>query len=246
MISRSTLVYTSVLFLISAVAADSIPSYIHLCQRNGPDIEKCLFDNFEILRSHLGKGIPEMKIPALDPLFLAETTLEQSNFRASFLNASVYNATQYKVKAVNFDFEKPTLTFVINFPVLNILADYTIGGRILILELRGEGTATADITDLTATAQMNGFRKVKNNKNYFIFDNNTIDLDIGNIRFNFNNLFGKNEQLTKTTNQIINDNSKDFLQELLPLVKEVVASFVFPFASHVFKTFSLEELFPEN
>lgn len=50
-------------------------SYIKICNRKDPDINNCVLNSIEQLRSKLKTGIPELEVPAMEPLTLKHIRL---------------------------------------------------------------------------------------------------------------------------------------------------------------------------
>lgn len=53
----------------------SIASYIKVCSRKDPEINKCVFNSIEQLRDKLTTGIPELSVPSIEPLTLKHVHL---------------------------------------------------------------------------------------------------------------------------------------------------------------------------
>lgn len=53
----------------------SIASYIKVCNRRDPEINKCVFNSIEQLRDKLVTGIPELSVPPIEPLILKHIRL---------------------------------------------------------------------------------------------------------------------------------------------------------------------------
>lgn len=84
----------------------------------------------------------------------------------------------------------------------------------------------------------------KNNKEYIDFRDNSIKIQVGKAKFYFENLINANEELSKATNQVINENIDDIILELKPIIEDTIGSIVFSVTKRVFKNFSIDELFP--
>jgi len=52
-----------------------IASYIKVCSRKDPEINKCVFNSMEQLRDKLITGIPELNVPPVEPLILKHIRL---------------------------------------------------------------------------------------------------------------------------------------------------------------------------
>lgn len=197
------------------------------------------------MRPKLAKGIPEMGIPPMEPLVVPQATLDTgSAFKAEFKNIQVYHDTEFTFDDFLIDFDKNKIEFPIFFPKMRLVSDYKISGRLLILDLNGSGKADGNLTDIKAVAYLNGKRVTKNGKEHMNFDDNRISIDIGSGVFQFDDLFQNNPELTKTTNEVINQNIHEIIKELKPLLEDTIGSIVFSITTRIFKRYPLDTLFP--
>lgn len=102
----------------------------------------------EDVRPHLANGIKEMGIPPLEPLVIPEANLDSgSSFNGKFKNIQVYYASEFVIKNFHINLDKNEVKFPIYFPRLRLKSDYTIRGRLLILDLNGNGTADGNLSN---------------------------------------------------------------------------------------------------
>lgn len=223
--------------------ARKLPDYIKLCRRNDPNISACLKENAEILRPYLADGIPELKVPRLNPLNIPAIVISLNNFSANFTNINITGVVDYVVNDLSIDIDNNKMNVDVFLPNLHLEANYEVEGKILILELRGGGFSIGDIT-VEAKVEANGVRETRKGKIYLNFNERKLDFNVTKAKLVYENLFPNNKQLTDATNKIINDNVQEFLGELKPLLEEVIGAFAFNIIQSVFRQFSLEELFP--
>lgn len=208
-------------------------------------MKECILNTVNEIRPKLAKGIPEMAIPPMEPLVVPQASLDTgSTFKAEFKNTQVYHCTEFTFDDFLIDFDKNKIEFPIYFPKLRLISDYQISGRLLILDLNGSGKGDGNLTDIKAIAYLNGKRQTKNGKEHIIFDDNRITIDIGSGFFQFDDLFHNNPELTRTTNNVINQNIKEIINELKPLLEDTIGTIVFSVATRVFKRYPLDTLFP--
>lgn len=99
---------------------------------------------------------------------------------------------------------------------------------------------------MKVTATLKGKRETIKGKEHANFDKIDIDLEIPKAVLYFDNLFENNEELTRATNQAINDNIKEILVELKPVVSKTVGDIVLSLVGSLFRRYSVDELFPES
>nr|CAH7720599.1 unnamed protein product [Callosobruchus chinensis] len=217
--------------VITSVTRDIVfASFIEVCHRNDPQINSCLQRNTELIRPRLKNGIPEMHIPSFNPLVISQATLNGGvNFEATFNNVR----------------EKFRFEIDIHFDRLRITSDYKINGRLLVLQLNGEGPADGNYTNVKAHLTTDGEHYQKNGKDHVRFVDKKIDLSIGNSQLYFGHILGDNEELNVQTNRIINENSQEIIKELTPVITKVIGEFVFGIVNSIFERYSYDDLFPQ-
>ncbi|CAG9768263.1 unnamed protein product [Ceutorhynchus assimilis] len=234
-----------VLILFGCGDAKELPSYLKLCQRRDPQLHQCIMDNVQILKPKMKPGIPELYIPPLNPLVIPEATLNSgSSFRATFKDIQLYNAHEFNLQSFDVDLDKYHIDLKILFPLLRIKSLYSFNGRLLILNLNGKGPADGNYTNVQVGLSLNGKVFKKNNKEYVSWEKEKIDINIEKINLLFERLFGDNTELNDQTNKVINNNIDGIVEELQPVIQEVVSGFVFSLVNRLFSRFSLNELFP--
>lgn len=80
---------------------------------------------------------------------------------------------------------------------------------------------------------------------YIIFDNVDVVLHVDDAEMYFENIFENNEELTRSTNKAINDNIREILVEMTPVIRKTVGEIVLSLVGSLFRRYSVEELFPE-
>lgn len=89
-----------------------------------------------------------------------------------------------------------------------------------------------------------GKHYTRDGKDFVKLGNYKIDVDLGKPHLQFDNIFGDNEELNDQTNKTFNENITELIEELKPLIIEVISQFVFGIESRVFDRYSFDELFP--
>nr|CAI5829277.1 unnamed protein product [Callosobruchus analis] len=216
--------------LIGIVNARKLPTYIQVCHRDDPNVAECLVKNVEALRPKFSQGIPEMSIPSMNPLEIPAASLNTGgNFKADFANLKIYGADKFQMKKVYLILkDKPHFELDLYFDNLRVIADYKMDGKILVLKLNGHGRMDANFTDVTAHSSTDGKHYEKNGKTHLTFVNPEVsDLVVKKAHFQFDNIFGDNEQLNVQTNQVLNDSAEELIKELSPVITSVARDIVY-------------------
>ncbi|VVC38449.1 Haemolymph juvenile hormone binding [Cinara cedri] len=226
-----------------------MPSFIKPCKRDDPNINECLKKIFETLRPFTSKGMPEMQILPLDPMSVPSVTLNQGqgsvNFTALFTNLKGYGAKNYQVQKIIADLKKKSMEIDLYFPSFRIESKYEVNGQILLLPIKGNGKFVGNFTNIQTKVKIGlEYLEKKNNKTFIEIKENKVSLIIGAVKLRFNNLFNGNKELGDQTNRFINENWRDLMQEIKPLLEDTVATIVMGIFKPLLINFSMDDLFP--
>lgn len=79
-----------------------LADYIHICQAGDANLAKCIISSVDELRAQLKTGIPELDVPALEPLPLDQIQLKRgpTNARidANITELKVWGPSDFQIK----------------------------------------------------------------------------------------------------------------------------------------------------
>lgn len=224
-----------------------IPSYIHICKRNDPNVEDCIINSIEKIRGKLRVGIPELEVPGLEPLVIPELVIQRgTRFTATGTNIVVRGASNFKITKLKVDIPNNIFRFGIKIPALRINSKYSVNAKILSVPIKGQGDVTANATDCIGDVILKAKRVQRDGGIYLEFTDIDLNLRIDNYAIRFENLFDGNKELGDAVNSSLNQNKQEFMQALKPYVEEVIESIFLDIANKITKNFTLDELFPEK
>ncbi|PSN50094.1 hypothetical protein C0J52_04719, partial [Blattella germanica] len=174
--------------------------YIHVCKRNDPDLDNCIINSVESLRPRLLNGMPELGVPALEPLRLPVFYVAKgAGIEAVGKDIDVGGPGNFKIKKLkcNFDDDKLEVKIGVDLPFLTFDGQYEISGRILLLPIKGKGPVHANATDCKADVVLKAQIVKKKDGKYIYFHAMDIDLDIGSYKVKLENLFNGDKILGK-------------------------------------------------
>jgi len=92
LLSNNIDVYVCSMFIKNVDGFFLSASQIQPCNRTDPHLHQCVQKNIEILKPALKKGVPELFVPALDPLIIPPTCVNEADqvkvtFTVSFLKS---------------------------------------------------------------------------------------------------------------------------------------------------------------
>ncbi|XP_020288987.1 uncharacterized protein LOC109857251 isoform X2 [Pseudomyrmex gracilis] len=238
--------------VLFGMASATLPSYIKVCSRKDPDINNCIVNSVDQLRKKLATGLKELNVPAIEPLYLPHVYLTRGSgsrsnkFDVNITDLQVFHIPEFQVIWFKADPEKLKFEFQLLFPKLDFQGKYKINASFLLLKLIGEGNLNGTFNDYKASFILKGQKVVQNNITYAHFTKFKINIISANkTRIFFDNLFNGNAVLGAASNDLLNNNSDLFLQELNPALETEVTKIFSDIASKISSSFTYDELFPD-
>lgn len=101
------------------------------------------------IRNHFNSGIPEFDLPPMDPLVVPEISLDSDDsFKASFKNVKIYHLNELKIEDISVNWNDNVVKIKLQLPHLRMTSDYSLQGKILFLQLQGEGKADGNFSNI--------------------------------------------------------------------------------------------------
>lgn len=224
-----------------------IPSYIQICNQSDPKLGVCIRKSVNALKPYLIKGIPELDVPPLDPLFVPMIAIDQTGgiqVAASFHNISIYGAGDFRLRNIRTEMESNKMRIKLWYPQLSLAATYDIRGQLLMLPIAGQGACWGNFTDIDGTVSVQLERIMKNGQEHFKTKFMKIEFNIGGATSHLYNLFnGADPELGKSVNQFINENWKIVTAEIRPSLEETIAKMIAEISDRFFDAFPINKLF---
>lgn len=108
-------------------------SYIHVCGRLDPNIDQCIINSVNSLKEELCNGIPELKVPPIEPLIIDKIAMTETNNNKIYLKDLVVNGLcDFDITSFHLDLEKNSFDIDISFKHIHINATYDFDVRILV------------------------------------------------------------------------------------------------------------------
>lgn len=81
-----------------------VAEYILPCSRSDPALDACIKRSFNHLRPYLARGLPELGVPAVEPLLIERLVMENAagpvRVTAAFTNITVVGPSNYTVTKI--------------------------------------------------------------------------------------------------------------------------------------------------
>ncbi|XP_076238614.1 circadian clock-controlled protein daywake [Calliopsis andreniformis] len=146
----------------AGAAVAELPPGVQPCPRTN-DLQqygRCVMKQLRAITPYLAKGIPSLKLPALDPLFLPSLTvdrnLEALKIKANMSQIRVHGATNFVINDLKANPNDLTVTITVQLPHIHVNGDYDVQGRLLLLPLNGAGSFKGNFTNTEALVNAQG------------------------------------------------------------------------------------------
>ncbi|CAG9835469.1 unnamed protein product [Diabrotica balteata] len=156
------------------------------CRKSNPDFEKCFTKTLTTFLPVVMNGVPDLGIPALDPLKLPELAIQQNIAGFGEISGKFTDLKLEGFKGVVFDQMKvdPVNLYgaiKLTIPSIHIETDYNIDGRIMHLVINNEGHFIGNFSDIKMSMKISltTFKK-EDGMEYFKINKLTQNIKIGN------------------------------------------------------------------
>jgi len=234
--------------VVVTLSSAAIPEYIHICKADDPNIVPCINNSVNLLRPRLKTGIPELDVPPMEPLMLNEIKLKRGPSGAAIdcniTNLKVWGAASFVITEMKPEVRKNKFTFKLWLPRLHFKGHYELDMNILLINVKGKGPIEGDFINYGSEVVMKGRKIMKNNEEYLKFDRIRLRLVIGKTKIHLDNLFNNDPILTQVSNEVINENSDVFINEIKPALEYSLGEKFTDIANKITLRFTYKELFP--
>ncbi|KAK9503719.1 hypothetical protein O3M35_010221 [Rhynocoris fuscipes] len=249
----TNLIFTICLgFTINLVESKKLPDYIPTCKRSDPKFDQCVLNAIEVSRPYLIKGIPKIRVPALEPLEIPQLDInrDQPNLKVKALlkNIKINGASAFKVTKLRCDPNALNVEMTIQLPFTTVTCDYDVDGRLLVVPLVGKGVFRGNFTDIVADVKATGeIISSKKGVKYIAIKTVRTKVKVGDqvVRFVNTDNNRNNDLITQTAANFINQNRRQVLEIVLPIAEETADAIVKSMGNNVLRSIPYNELLPQ-
>uniref|UniRef100_T1PFS3 Hemolymph juvenile hormone binding protein (JHBP) n=1 Tax=Musca domestica TaxID=7370 RepID=T1PFS3_MUSDO len=206
----------------------------------------------EVLQKY-SNGNPDFGMPKISGLQLKNITVARASSKSPIqLNFKFIQLTSQGledsiiVNTSGWTKTPKNLEANLILPKLVINGDYETDGRILLLALDGKGTGYFEMTDNQVNIKVKVvLEKRSDGKNYIRIIKIKAVMIPKNLFIKMDNLVKGSPELSKTINDVINDNWSDVWQELAPGINNALAQIIESLAAPVFDKLSYDDFYVE-
>ncbi|XP_075147655.1 circadian clock-controlled protein daywake-like [Haematobia irritans] len=214
--------------LISSVWIDESVALSSLtpCKLQDPNNGDCLRELWQNILVKGIKDVPGVKWISIDPYKIkkAHVTVDtpiialDMNFNKIVITGLI-NAKIHEVSVKNGNSFHMSLTV----PKIDLKTEYSLKGRALVLSIDGKGPAHIEMRDIHMEFDVDTKRTKKDSEDFFEVQSLKTNVKhVGNMHFHFGKLFGDNEQLTNSANEVFNQNWAQLIDIMRPILSESI------------------------
>ncbi|XP_016952629.1 protein takeout [Drosophila biarmipes] len=227
-----------------------LPSFLKVCHRDSPDLNTCARESYEALRPRLMEGIPELYIPAMEPLIVPQVKMDQDSgaiyLHSVYRNVKVTGISKHTVNELRLEPSKLKFIVSLTFPKLHLESDYSIKGKIMMMPLLGDGHCKVDLVNITMRTELIGQEYKKNGANYLKINNVKVKYELSDVHIHLDNLFNGDKALGDRMNEFLNENWKALAEEVRPLMTKALVDILRASVDKLFASFSYDDLVPKG
>ncbi|XP_034934978.1 uncharacterized protein [Chelonus insularis] len=243
---KSFVFWFNFIFLLPSVFTE-VPSYLPVCGRRNPKLDECILNSVKTVTPLLVRGIPELKVPPIEPLFLPEglSFYNLKDFSASTKNVKLSNLSAFEPSNFHADLDKKTITFKVHFDQVKTEGDYVVDAKILV-PIHGDGYITIDSYDINADVVLQ-YKLISTKKGQQLyFTGMTCKMKIADYKCNFTPYDKSSTTLADAINTVINSNRQEVLETFIPILEKAISTRVLEISNKICKNFTYDELFPDH
>lgn len=123
-------------------------STFKICHKSSPNLAQCVKESIELIRPNLKTGNfgNGFVIDPLEPLKIEDIIIERGNsFHVSLTNIKAIGAMNFKINKLRINVDNFRIDAIVDVPKIQAYGDYKLNMLLGVLNLRGEGTANANI-----------------------------------------------------------------------------------------------------
>ncbi|XP_077291389.1 circadian clock-controlled protein daywake-like [Arctopsyche grandis] len=239
--------FVTVFAIFLPVYSKVLPDYIQTCYRDDPNLNQCLKKEANRVVKQFTKGVPELGIVPTDPFALGTVDVIPEKSTSLYLkqeNTVMKGLRNSKIVDIRIDPYQKT-GYIRVTGNLTMKSNYVIGGRLLLFSINGNGDSTIKMTDFDVGINWNWDTFTgKDGQEYTQFKNFTSKYDYGDVKFKMTGLFNNDEVLGDAMNNLLNENSREVMNDLGGPIVNVVIKRMVKVINTLFSNVPYDELLP--
>ncbi|KAK9879079.1 hypothetical protein WA026_003893 [Henosepilachna vigintioctopunctata] len=220
-----------------------LPPFIKVCNFTSPDFAKCAVESGKAALPSILKGNRELDIPPFHPLKIPLVEFSSGSFRLNATDVVMDGYHNFNITDVKFDKEQQFLEIDSTSPLFELNFHINIDGKLGSLRIEGNGPTVIKLYNGTFAYKFNYKTHKENGKTFASYEKDEFVAKPAHVYIHIDNLFSGNKLLGDNMNKFLNENWPDILEELRPVVSEMVGSVTRRMLVNLFKETPLEDMF---
>ncbi|XP_062138698.1 circadian clock-controlled protein daywake-like [Drosophila sulfurigaster albostrigata] len=213
---------------VSSTRALELPSPLQRCQ---PEDQDCLIAQVQSYFQHFSQGIPELKVPSLDPLELGVVRALNNDpsgalsFNLVLTNTSLHllsKAQLTSIKGFTRDLSKPLkLTWILSAKNLEVHATYDVKGKIIMLPIVSKGHVVIRLNDVQTKSRVSAVPEKRDDGKYYLklTEHKSVS-KVGSGNFSMSNSTNINPALADSMLSVLNNDWEALSADIQPRITE--------------------------
>jgi len=172
------------LLATKAAAAANPADDLKECLQTNTVLDDCLREILVNMGSKYKAGVPELGLPAIDPLVMPEIELNLGNSKVKFEDIVANGLSRFTVKSVNYDKASNSIKLSMVFDNMESTGKYTV--TVL-------GTSSGPYNNSYSTIEVESVAKLAQKGNIVEVDNIDMKIAVGQIKVQLKCLFPKED-----------------------------------------------------
>jgi len=204
----------------------------------------------QIVQGH-PKGHAGLAIPPIEPLRINRIDIAQGANSPIAINLSFKNldlsglSKAYITKVEGFGPDPTTSKYEVYavVPKINIVGDYKVDGRVLVLPIQGEGKANLAFDNANLVIKYKPKLVEKKGKTFIQTERFQLEFETSRLHIHLENLFKGDKTLGDNMNQFLNENWRDIFNELKPAVTYAVEEILKGIINRIFFKIPYDDIY---
>nr|XP_022909124.1 protein takeout [Onthophagus taurus] len=225
-------------FVLQTASGQDEFYYLKQCDKQDPNVNKCLQRSANVLLQHINYGIPELGLSEPEPIVIDEIGISLGSgpdgYRASFRNIQAYGVSNLTITQVRSDIPSNQFQFTFYIPKISAKAQYESSGILILVPATGGGDYWGEYEGVKAKVYIKATPTDKYGRTYLNLDQVKMDFSVKNIKMGVDNVHNGNTVIQAALNLFINTNSQELLKEMKPALKKKLVGLISNFVHTLF------------
>ncbi|KAI8120791.1 Protein takeout [Lucilia cuprina] len=213
---------------------------------------ECLTKTIEYFLKEKNQGDSSINLVKIDPLEVKKISIKQGaespvNIDLTFTNSNIHglsNTKVVKVKGFGKDI-KGNHELTLRSEQLDLVGDYSVKGRILVLPITGTGKSNITMLNVDLIMKFSTTPMEKDGATYMKIDKFQLEPVPKGMIFKIDNLFNGDKVLGDNMNIFLNENWSEIYSEISGSIGSAFGKIFHSVIGHVFTKYPYEQYFSE-